>query len=281
MPRSIRDIAIVLIVIGTGLLVLFSSPKEPESGPVTRAIYTVVRPFQQAISSAHMRVKNVWNTYVSLVGVREENQTIKEEVRNLRKENASLQSRELENRRLRKLLQLKSRNEFPTLVAQVVGEDALGWYRTLFINRGSEDGVTPEMPVVVAEGVVGRIVKTSTDMSRVLLLTDPNLSLDCRVVRTRDRGVLSGSLERGCALRYIGLNSDLKAGDEVVTSGLDGVFPRGLPVGRVETIRKSSQGLFLEAQIKPAVNFLDIEEVLVILAQKGGFDVRPGLEDRR
>ncbi|MBI5249007.1 MAG: rod shape-determining protein MreC [Desulfomonile tiedjei] len=281
MPRAVRDIAIVLILIGGGLIILFSSPQEPQSGPVTRAVYSVIRPFQQAVFSMNSRLKGSWNTYISLVNVQEKNRLLEEEIRKFRQENASLLNKDIENRRLKKLLQLKSRNEFPMLVAQVVGEDALGWYRTFFINRGSDDGVAPEMPVVVSEGVVGRIAKTSTDISRVLLLTDPNLALDCRVIRTRDRGVLNGSLERGCTLRYIGLSSDVKPGDQVITSGLDGIFPRGLAVGTVETVRKAAQGLFLEAQIRPAVNFLEIEEVLVILAHKAGFDVRPGLEDKR
>jgi rod shape-determining protein MreC len=167
------------------------------------------------------------------------------------------------------------------LVAQVVGEDATGWYKSIFVNRGSEDGVGCDMAVTVAQGIVGRVVKTTHDMSRVLLLTDPNLSVDCRVARTRDRGLLSGSLERGCILRYINLKSGIAAGDEVVTSGLDGVFPRGLPVGKIEKVRKGAQGLFLEALVTPAVDLSEIEEVLVILGRKGGFDIQPGLEGKR
>jgi len=281
MPRSIRDIAIILILIGGGLLILFSSPKEPEAGAVSRVVYSVLRPFQQIISAVHSRVKHTWEGYISLVHVQAENATLKEEIRRLRRENTVLQNKEGENRRLTKLLDLKTRYEFPSLVAQVVGEDALGWYRTLFVNRGSEDGVAPDMPVTVAQGIVGRIAKTSTDMSRVLLVTDPNLTVDCRVARTRDRGLVSGSLERGCILRYVSLKSGMAPGDEVVTSGLDGVFPRGLNVGKIERVRKEAQGLFLEALVSPAVDFSEIEEVLVILGRKGGFDIQPGLEGKR
>jgi rod shape-determining protein MreC len=125
------------------------------------------------------------------------------------------------------------------------------------------------------------VAKTGSEVSRVTLLTDPNLSLDCRIRRTRDRAVLNGSLKKGCLLRYISLNSDIKPGDQVITSGLDGVFPKGLTVGTVESVRKSADGLFLEAQVKPAVNFGEVEEVIIILEQKGGFDVSPGLEDKR
>ena len=281
MPRSVRDIAIALILIGGGLLILFSYSNKPEGGLLSRCLYTALGPFLHGVSSAHSRAKHVWQSYVGLIAVREQNEALKEENRKLRRDKAALLDKESENSRLKKLLDIRARHEFPSVVAQVVGEDAVGWYRTLFINRGSEDGVRPDMPVTVAEGVVGRVVNSSSDMSRILLLTDPNHSVDCRVARTRDRGILSGSLEIGCILRYINLKSGIKAGDEVVTSGLDGIFPRGLPIGKVETVDKGSQGLFLEARIAPAVDFSEIEEVLVVLGQRGGFDIRPGLEDKR
>jgi len=281
MPRSVRDIAIALILIGGGLLILFSYSKKPEGGLLSSGLYTALGPFQQGVSSAHSRAKHVWQSYVGLIAVREQNEALKDEIRKLRRDKAALLDKESENRRLKKLLDLRASHEFPSLVAQVVGEDAVGWYRTLFINRGSEDGVRPDMPVTMPEGVVGRVVNSSSDMSRILLLTDPNHSVDCRVARTRDRGILSGSLERGCILRYINLKSGIRLGDEVVTSGLDGIFPRGLPIGKVETVDKGPQGLFLEARIAPAVDFSEIEEVLVVLGQRGGFDIRPGLEDMR
>ncbi len=278
MPRSIRDIAIALIFVGAGLLILLSSPRKPESGTANRILYTVVRPFQEAAHGVQSRVSRVWNGYVALVRVQEENRALKEENHRLRRDNASLTNEEGENRRLKKLLNLKARHEFPALVAQVIGEDAVGWYRTFFINRGSDEGIRPEMPVTVAEGLVGRIVRCSGEMSQVLLITDPNLSVDCRVARTRDRGVLTGALDGGCILRYINLKSEIRPGDKVVTSGLDGIFPRGLAVGTAESIRKGDQGLFLEARVKPDVEFSETEEVLVVLGQQGGFDIQPNLE---
>jgi len=281
MPKSVRDIAIVFILLGAGLIILFSSDKKPDSSTAGRIIYTVLKPFQEVVFAVHSRVGNVWQTYIDLVGVQEESAALKEEIRRLRREKAVLLDKEDENRRLKKLLNLKTRHELPSLVAQILGEDAAGWYPTFFINRGSDDGVVPGTAVTASEGVVGKVIRGSSDMSQVLLLTDPNISVDCRVARTRDRGILTGSLERGCVLRHISLKSDVKPGDEVVTSGLDGIFPRGLTVGRVVKVRKGDQGLFLEAQVSPAVDFSEIEEVLVVLGQKGGFDVQPGLEERR
>lgn len=281
MPRSVRDIAILLILIGGGLLVLFSYSKKPDGGLLSRGLYGALGPLMQGVSSVHTRAKHVWQSYIGLIGVQQQNEALKEEIRKLRREKAALLDQESENRRLKELLGLRASNDFPSVVAQVVGEDAVGWYRTLFINKGLDDGVRSDMPVTVAEGVVGRVVSSSSDMSRIVLLTDPNHSVDCRVARTRDRGVLSGLLERGCMLRYINLKAEIRPGDEVVTSGLDGIFPRGLPIGKIETIEKGTQGLFLEARVVPAVDFSEIEEVLVVQGQRGGFDIRPGLEDKR
>jgi rod shape-determining protein MreC len=270
-----------MLLIGAGLLVLFSSLQDREAGLVTGLVYTAFRPVQDAISGVHTGGERLWRGYIGLVGLHEENRRLQEEVGRLRRERAMLMSHEREYRRLKKLLNLKADYEFPSLVAQVIGEDAAGWYKTFFINRGSEDGVSAGMPATVAEGLVGQVVTAAPTVSTVLLVTDPALSVDCRVGRTRDRGILSGYLNRQCILRYVDLKSRMRAGDEVVTSGMGGVFPRGLAVGKIETVRKDPQGLFLEALVAPAVKFPKIEEVLVILSKRSGFDIRPGLEKTR
>jgi rod shape-determining protein MreC len=280
MPRSIRDIAIIIVLIGGSLLLLFSSSKRPDSGLVSGFLYGLLRPLEQGVFGLHKGISEAWSTYVGLIDVKKENQELKEEIRKLKRDKATLSAKESENIRLKRLLNIKTIHEFPSLVAQVIGEDASGWYRTFFINRGSEDGVRSGMPIIAPEGVVGRVVRTSANMSQVLLVIDPNLSLDCRVARTRDRGVLKGSLDGGSILRYINLKSQVEPGDEVVTSGLDGVFPVGFPVGTIKSVRTGDQGLFLEATVTPAADLSSVEEVLVILGSRGGFDIQPGLEEK-
>ncbi len=279
MPRSVRDIAVVLFLLGISLVILFYSGERSGESLVGHVVYAVISPFQRAGHAVHSRVKTMWESYVALIAVRDENRLLKENIATLRRERSSLLGEERENRRLRKLLNLKARYEFPCLAAQVIGEDAVGWFRTFFINRGSEDGVSVGMAVTVAEGLVGRVSSTGGSVSSVLLITDPGLSVDCRVARTRDRGVLSGHMDGECVLRYLELNSQVRPDDEIVTSGLDGMFPRGLVVGRVKLVRKGSQGLFMEAQVVPTVRFREVEEVLVILGNPTGFDIRTGLEE--
>ena len=281
MPKSVRELAVVLILIGGGLIILFSAPRIRGGGPATGIFYALLRPFQQVTTNLQGRISDTWKGYISLVGLRQENRALKEELRRLKGERTDLLNAEVENRRLKKLLNLRTRHDFPSLVAQIIGEDSVGWYRSFFINRGSSDGVASEMAVTAAEGVVGRVTKCAASMAQVLLISDPSLSVDCRLIRTRDRGVLNGSSEGRCVLRYLDLRSDIKSGDEVVTSGLDRIFPKGLPVGKVESVRKGPQGLFLEAHVRPAVDFSEIEEVMIILGRPAGFDLQPGLEKRR
>jgi len=280
MPRSIRDSAIVIFLIAGGLVILFSSDKNSGGNVITRTVYGIVSPVQRAAYAGYRHVRYTWDSYVALVGVQEENRNLKKQLADLKRQHAALLAEQRENRRLRKLLNLKAQHEFPSVVAQVIGEDAVGWHRTFFINRGSEDGILPFMAVTAAEGVVGRIAKTSGEMSQVVLVTDPNLAVDCRVARTRDRGVLTGATENKCVLKYLQPGSDVRPGDEVVTSGLDGIFPRDLPVGRIDTVSQDDQRLFLQARVTTAVNFSEIEEVLVILGEQGGFDIRSGMESR-
>ena len=166
MSRSIREIAIILFFLAGGLITLFSVGRQPQNSVVGKAVYMVIRPFQEAVSGIHNRALNVWTSYVDLVGVKEQNRDLHDKIRKLERQRATLLYKARENRRLRKLLNLKKQHEFPSIVAQVTGEDAVGWYRTLFIDRGSDDGVLPNMAVTVAEGVVGRVTSGSQTCPR-------------------------------------------------------------------------------------------------------------------
>ncbi len=279
--KSTRDIAIVLILIALSLTILFSGKRERNTGSATRILYVIIAPFQQVGATLRNHASSIWQNYINLLDLKQENKTLKKEIQRLVNERINLFNAENENRRLKKLLNFQAQHDFSSVVAGIIGEDAVGWYRTFLVNRGSNDGVTADMVVIAAEGIIGRISKCSASMSQVRLISDPNLSLECRLIRTRDRGILSGSLDGACILRYLDLKSDAKPGDQVVTSGLDRVYPKGLLVGTVDSVRKGSQGLFLEAQVRPAVDFLGLEEVTIILGKAGGFDIRPNLEERR
>jgi rod shape-determining protein MreC len=280
MPRSIRDFIIAVILVSLGLIMLFSSFEKGQSGTFMSVIYSVFKPINQTVTFVQERAAGLFNSYLWLVNVSRENSNLTEEVRRLRAQIVSLREKELENKRLKKVLELKSRLDFPTLVAQIIGQDASGFFRTVLINKGFDDGVLPDMPVTVPEGIVGKISRSSPVMAQVMMITDPGMSVDCRVERTRDRGLLSGSYSYSCLLQYVNKGAQIKEGDLVVTSGLDGIFPRGLIVGMIQSIRSSEHGLFLEAVVTPAAKLSEIEEVVVILGIQGGFSIEPGLEGK-
>src|SRR6185295_1055291 len=145
----------------------------------------------------------------------------------------------------------------------VIGRDATRLSRTILIGRGETDGVVRGAAVLAPQGVVGHVFQTSPHSARVLLVSDHNSGVDALVQRTRARGIVQGTVDAGCVLKYVKRTEDVQVGDTLVTSGLDGIFPKGLPVGRVTAIDKRGQGLFQSAEVAPRVDVDQLEEVLV------------------
>jgi rod shape-determining protein MreC len=146
----------------------------------------------------------------------------------------------------------------------VVGRDPSPWFKTLIINKGYLDGVTKASPVVVPEGIVGLVVAITAHYAKVLLIIDQNSAVDAKVQATRARGIVKGDPTGRGSFNYVLRKHDISLGDSVITSGLDGVFPKGLPIGRVSEIVRLSAGIFQEIAITPYVDFDTLEEVLVL-----------------
>jgi rod shape-determining protein MreC len=138
------------------------------------------------------------------------------------------------------------------------------------IDKGSSDGVRKGMAVVTPLGVVGQVVGVTSHAAKVLLLTDPNSGIDVLVQRTRSRGIVSGSLDSGTVLKYVKRSEDIQEGDRLITSGIDGIFPKGMMVGTVIKVRKQHLGLFQFIEVLPAVQTARIENVLVVAGDGAG-----------
>jgi rod shape-determining protein MreC len=233
--------------------------------PLGRVFLEVMAPFQRLTAGVAGATRGFWNRYVLLVGVQEENDHLRTRLRELERRGTHQSEMEIMNRRLKRLLALE--RELPTraVAASVTARDASVWFQSLTLNKGEVDGIQTGMPVMAPEGVVGLISSTSLHASRVLLLTDPNSGIDVLVQRTRVRGILSGLLEQGTTLKYVKRSDDVRVGDRVITSGLDGVFSKGLPVGRVTQVSRKDRGLFLYAEVTPDADASRLEEVLVAL----------------
>ena len=247
--------------------------------PLGRAFLEIMVPFQRVASRVTGRISASWQSYVELIGVEGENAILRERLRSV--EQRATRNRELElmNRRLKRLLALQ--RDLPTraLAAEVAARDATVWFQSLTLNRGENDGVAPGMPVLAPEGVVGVISSTSPHASKVLLLSDPNSGVDVLVQRTRVRGIVSGLLERGAVLKYVKRTEDVRVGDAVIASGLDGIFPKGMPIGRVTRVSRKDRGLFIYAEVTPAANASHLEEVLIAPPSGAELKGRPALAE--
>jgi rod shape-determining protein MreC len=228
-----------------------------------RLLLDGVSPLQRITATAARAVTSVWHEAVDLMQARDEVVGLRSEVERLSKAETRTTELELENARLRQLLDFRDRLTGDLIAAHVVGRDATGLARTIVIDRGERDGVFKGTAVVVPAGVVGHVFVTSRHAARVLLVNDHNSGVDGMVQRTRASGIVEGTPDGGCGLKFVKRTEDVQAGDVVVTSGLDGIFPKGLPIGRVVTVDKRGQGLFQYAEIAPAVEFDRLEEVLV------------------
>lgn len=173
-----------------------------------------------------------------------------------------------ENDRLAALLDFKRTVSFVSVAARVVMRDPTNWAAVFIIDKGFKSGIRQGMPVVTPLGVVGKIVEVGERLSKVTLLTDPRFSVAAVIERTREQGLVSGTLRGSCRMQYLPVTADVEQGDNIVTSKLSSFFPEGLLVGRIVSVQESFTSPTLECLVKPAVPLSRIEEVLVILSRE-------------
>ena len=237
-------------------------------GAPARGMLEVLRPVEAGTANFGAGLRSIYHDYLNLVQVRQENERLIAELARVKAEQARMAELEAENRHLTELLELRDVLGADAIAANVIGSDATGISHTLILGQGSASGLRPGMAVLSNEGVVGRIIETSPHASRVLLIDDHNSALDGFDQRSRARGIIAGLVDDGVIMKYVDRSQDIKAHDTIVTSGLDGIFPRGLLVGTVSGVHREGPGLFLVVQLSPAVSFRELEQVLVVRQQK-------------
>ncbi len=231
---------------------------------VNGAMGLVLPPVQELVIKAHKGVTGLWYDYLFLVGVRKENETLRRTLMDLIEENNRLREEIKLNSRLREVIDFKETTPLDTIAAEIIGFNIREWTRTVTINRGSDDGVVEDMPVISPSGIVGRVLSTAKHSSKVLLITDPRSNVDVIVQRTRVKGVVEGFGTEGLKLKYIRQLDDVRVGDVVVTAGLSGIFPKGLLIGEVTKIEKGKDNFFKYIEVRPGVDVQRLEEVLLV-----------------
>jgi rod shape-determining protein MreC len=239
--------------------------------PIEKAAVEITAPFQKLFTNAFNATRNMWYRYFDLVNARKQNLLLRDEIYSLKAENYFYKERLATYQRLEKLFQLTDIPEKKVTAAQVIGWDPSGLFKAVIIDKGWTSGLTVNMPVINADGVVGRVVSVSKNYSKVLLLIDQNSAVDCVTQRARASGIVKGLSSKKIvyepSMDYVTKTSDIEAGDAVITSGIGGIFPKGIPVGQVIDVKTPPDELFMEVKIKPSADFSRLEEVLVILTE--------------
>jgi rod shape-determining protein MreC len=263
--RHLRSALLIFIFFAVFLYILSLNFRPPERMDLLQRLVTEsILPVFKSVGRISSFVEDMLDEYVLLRQLRSENESLKEQLTTLEQKIIEYQESYVENLRLRRLLDFKSTLQAETIPAQVILHDLTGWFQTLMVDKGFHDRIGPDMAVVNDEGVVGRILDVSDRYARVLLVTDPGSSIDVIIQRNRVRGVLSGKDANTCVLKYVRGNLDVQIGDLVVTSGKDGIFPKGLRVGTVQGVHKDPLDLFQRIEVKPLVRLSTLEELLII-----------------
>jgi rod shape-determining protein MreC len=231
------------------------------------SLLEALSPIQSATARLGEGATSVVQDYLDLVHVREQNLELRAELARVTADRARLAELQTENHHLADLLELKDALGMGAVAANVIGSDATGVARTLILGQGSSSGLRPGMAVLCNQGVVGKIITVSPHASRVLLIDDHNSALDGFDQRSRARGIVAGVVDDGLIMKYVDRTEDVRTGDTVVSSGLDGIYPRGLLVGTIKSVRREGPGLFVSVRISPAVDFRSLEQVLVVTQQ--------------
>ncbi len=239
-----------------------TNPNQPDA--VTRVLSQSVKPLQKALHAVGATMRNLQLNYVAFKDLWNENANLKAQIAALESERNRLFEAKLANDRLMELLEIRTRILRESVAATVISNSASSWFRTITVDKGAAAGIHQGMAVITPRGVVGKVVSVDENTAKVLLLTDHKSGLDIITQRTRVRGIVSGSVDGEPVVKYMGRNEDVRAGDRLITSGLDGAFPKGLLVGTIVDIEDDAPGLFQQVRVSLAVDPLVMEEVLFI-----------------
>lgn len=258
---------IVLIAVNIILLSVFNRRYISYYKPGRIAI-SLIAPFQKASTSSIRFIRDVWRHYFIMVNVAKENDNYQKALNKAFEDNIQLKELKLSNSRLRNLLNFEKTITDRVLSAEVIGKDPSPWFKTVLIDKGKNDGVETGMAVVVPKGIAGQVTDVSANYSKVLLIIDHNSAVDALAQNDRARGIIKGGMAGQCLFKYVLRKHDIEIGDIVISSGLDGVFPKGLAVGYVSAVLKPKSGIFQEVTVIPYVDFEKLEEVLIVLNPK-------------
>lgn len=266
-PRWTVLAALALLVVGLRYL------PEPAARRLKGAVRDGLRPLQRLVTRTHRRTRETFRYFRGLGDLALENRGLSEEIVYLRGEVRMARELERDNQRLRELLGLAPRSPHRLVACEVIARDSTGWWQTLRLDKGLADGIVENRAVLTPEGLIGRTVSVSDRTADVVLLSDPACKISARLRRTGIHGVVEGlgghpGEQPACRMDYLAKTADVQEGDEVVTSGLGGVFPKELLVGRVQRTAVHESGLYQTAWLATAADLGAVEYVFVAVTEQ-------------
>ena len=265
--KKMLIVVVLIILFFFNMTILNVTSKRGMTAPtgVGKLLISMVAPFQKATIHSIRFIRGLWEDYFDLVNVSRENRNLKLALNQCGEQINRYREMELFNTRLREFLKFKKQTNSEVLTAEVISKDSSAWFKTIMIDKGLKDGVEKGLPVVVPQGIAGQVVEATERYAKVLLIIDRNSAVDGLVQRTRARGIIKGDASGNCLFQYALRKEDIQAKDIIVSSGMDGVYPKGLPLGVVSDVAKNNSGVFQEVKVVPFVDFEKLEEVLVVL----------------
>lgn len=263
-----RLLFLAVLVAVTLAAIRVTIPERTRLTSVESKFRDVLAPVQTGLAWVGRQGRYIVSLPVSMVGAAARSQALKQEVERLESEKIQYNEYLIENQRLSALLDYKKvmAGNYNFVVASVIGRDPGNWFGTLTLNRGSSEGIKENMSVLTPDGLVGRVIAVSASTCEVLMITDPRSGVGSLVQDTRTPGIVEGVAGASGIARMIHIpnNAPVEAGQAVVTSGQGSLFPKGIPVGRINNIQNEPSGLFLSAEISPFANLNSLEEVMIV-----------------
>jgi len=261
----------VLVLCGVLLtlaLLLFGSTVGGQFGVVQQMIMQSLGPVQGGASKLTSSFQVFAGDYLALWSIRDDNKQLRLKITDYQQQLDQLREAYARNRYLENELAFKRVENFPALTARVVGKDPSFWFKTLIVDRGKNDGVIKGMVARTSLGVVGQVIQVSDNYAKILLTNAPSSAIDAMIQKNRVRGILKGAADKGYVLYYVLKNAEVEVGDRVVTAGVGGVFPSGIPLGTVSEVRSKRRGMFQEIEVAPVVDFGRLEMVFIDLSER-------------
>lgn len=254
-------------------IILISAQVNTRRGvPVLEAVtFGVFAEVQRGAASAIAAARQGWQGYFALQQVRQENERLRQEVGQLQIRLQQERALARQSQSLQELLELRRRTTLTTTAASVIAGGASPDFRTVTIDKGTSDGLRPDQAVIAPAGVIGRVIMPSARASKVQLLIDRNAAAGALIERSRAQGVVLGTGGERLRMEYVSSAADVQVNDVVVTSGVDGIYPKGFVVGQIESIERGA-GMFSAIVVRPAVDFSSLEDVLVVLTPPAAAD---------